>query len=203
MRFSETTLVDMLSGTDPQRTILLANIDFPSGMIYCHTGVGELYYNGNKYLGLGQMAEVAELQEDDSASANQVNLTLYIADNDVFSSVMNEDPTNRGVEIYLGALDENRQLTAAELIYAGDIVDFTLSKSSPYTATATISDWFEVWANPVNNAKYSDASQQILFPGDKFFDQVEALAKGINDMISGKVIGSGTSSGGSYTKNQL
>lgn len=205
MRFDSAALTDMLAGTDPQRTILLANIEFPSGMIYAHTGVGEVFYNGQRYTGLGQMAEVSEFSEDDTTSAKQLTVTLYIDDNDVFASVMNEDPLNHSAELYIAALDEHRRIAAVELIFAGDIVNFGLAKSKPYAASIVISDWLEIWANPINNAKYSDSSQQAMHKGDTIFDQVEALARGIDDTVAGKKIGTvnGGGSSNSTRRNQL
>ncbi|QSX32452.1 hypothetical protein JYB87_11810 [Shewanella avicenniae] len=205
MRFDSAALSDMLAGADPQRTILLANIEFPSGWIFAHTGVGEVFHNGQRYTGLGQMAEVSEFSEDSTTSAKQLTLTLYIDDSDIFASVMNQDPMNRAAEVYLASLDEHRRISAVELLYAGDIVNFSLAKNKPYAASIVISDWLEIWANPVNNSKYSDSSQQALHAGDTIFDQVEALAKGIDDTIAGKQIGTGSSGGssGSRRRNQL
>lgn len=189
MRINDLTIQQLLTNSDPKRLIVFAKLDFPSGTIRAHSGVGSRVYKGETYLGVGNLASVSGVKESAGTSANRISFSIKHTDQALFASVLNDNPIGRLCEMHLVKLDENRQIVGGTLLFSGEIVDYALEKGRPYTISVTASDWFEVWGRPVQNSKWTDESQKAIYPNDRFFDQVEKVAQGIDDTIPGRRIG--------------
>lgn len=196
MRLENPTIQALLQNSDPKRLLVFAKLEFPSGTIRAHSGVGPRDYNGETYLGVGNLASVSQLKESAGTSANRITFSIRHNDPALFASVINDNPVGRLCELHLVKLDADRRIIGGTLLFSGEIADYVLEKGNPYTISVTASDWFEVWGRPVQNSKWTDESQKALHPGDKFFDQVETIAQGIDDTIPGRRIGNWRPGGG-------
>ena len=57
--------------------VYACQLDFPDGMVFAHTGTGDLVLDGITYQGVGSFGEVGEAQESSSSgSPMSVDLTL-------------------------------------------------------------------------------------------------------------------------------
>lgn len=196
MRIQNPTIQALLQNSDPKRLLVFAKLDFPSGTIRAHSGVGPREYNGETYLGVGSLASVSALKESAGTSANRITFSIKHNDPALFAAVINDNPVGRLCELHLIKLDTDRRIIGGTLLFSGEIADYVLEKGNPYTISVTASDWFEVWGRPVQNSKWTDESQKELHPGDLFFNQVERVAQGIDDTIPGRRIGGGHRPGG-------
>lgn len=151
-------------------------------VVRVHTGLGDRTLDGNSYVGIGELAKIGVVKENAGSSANQMTLELKILDKPLLIESLNTDLSDIEVSIHLVALDSKRKFAAAQMyFYEGDISDQAivkgnLAKEIPYLLKLTLSDWYERWSQPANAARCTDAAQQLLHPGDKFFDQVEVIA---------------------------
>ena len=166
----------------PSRLLAFAELNFKSGWVRVHTGVGSRVYNGQTYLGIGELGSIGRVRENASQSGNRTTLSLVVRDPSLLREVMNEDPNGRECFIHLVAFDENRQITeGADYFIDAEMVDLKVitgkrAANKPAVIKITINDWFERWAQPVEVVKTTDAAQQELHPGDRFFDLVEVIA---------------------------
>jgi len=199
MRFTEPSIEQVLLSTDPKRQLVFAELEFPSGWVRAHTGVGERTYNGQVYLGVGELAKIGKFKESAGKSPNGFEVSMMFDDLTLFSDIVNEDPTGLTARLHLIGLDENRRIQGGALLFDGFNGGLSVKKGKPFTATLRLTDWYERWSNPVRNARISDAAQQAIHPGDKIYDQVEKLAKGIESDVPGQHVG-GSAGGGSSTK---
>jgi len=156
--------------------LLFVALEFSSGWVRVHTGVGNRTYLGQTYMGIGAFGKIGSVKENASEAANRITLSLVVNDPTLINEVMGLDPCGNDCLIYIVDLDANRQITTGNLLFDGDMVDFQLKKGKPSLINVICSDWMERWANPTNNARCTDAAQQALYPGDTFFNQVEVLA---------------------------
>lgn len=168
--------------SNPSRTLAFVELEWPSGWVRVHSGIGTRSHNGNEYLGVGEFGGISDFSEDAKSSANRMQLSLRIMDNTLLGEVMNNDPNGRDCFIHLVALDENRQIVESQdYVFDGRIVDVQvkrgdIAKEIPAQVSITCSDWFERWAQAPEVYRTTDAAQQHLHPGDKFFDQVEVIS---------------------------
>ncbi|KGJ90632.1 hypothetical protein ND2E_3443, partial [Colwellia psychrerythraea] len=118
-------------------------------------------------------------------------------DTTLVRDVLAEDPIGNSAELDIVVLDENLRILDGDVLFSGTIGDLDVVKSDIAKVTISLVDWLEVWNRPIENNLYSDAAQQALYPGDKFFDQVELLAsKPLNSGVAGSPVGSGGGNGG-------
>ncbi len=190
MRFENPTISELLSNSEPKRLRIFGEIQFPQTTIRAHTGVGTRTYEGKEYLGVGNLVNISQFKENANRSANRLTVSISHTDQSLFSQVVNDNPIGGEATLHLVKLDEHNQIIGGEVLFSGEIVDYALKKGKPYTISVTLSDWFEVWGLPVENSKFTDASQKHKHPDDDFFNQVEKLAKGIPDTIAGRYVGS-------------
>lgn len=155
---------------------MFVELEFPDAWVRVHTGVGERVYKEQTYQGIGQLGKIGQVKENASDSANRITLSLIVNDSSLINQVMGLDPCGSDCIIHLVDLDENRQIGDGQLLFDGEMVDFQVQKGMPARINITCSDWMERWASPANNIRCTDAAQQMLHPGDQFFNQVEVLA---------------------------
>ena len=166
----------------PSRLLAFAELEFESGWVRVHSGVGERIYNGQSYLGMGELGGIGQVTESASSSGNRMNLSLKVHDPALLGEAMNEDPNGKDCYIHLVAFDEHRRiLEGADYVVDGEMVDMKIrrgdvKKNIPAIINITVNDWIERWAQPVDAPKTTDEAQQFMYPGDRFFDLVELIA---------------------------
>lgn len=126
----DTQLLSALSGTF--NPITLVFVDWPSSPVYTHSGIGDVSFNGQTWLGLGKYGGISIPSED--LSLVNTKATLSVAGNLVdLLAELNADPRNSDVLIYFGVTTEpagNVLVGEPTLIFSGyvDSVDFSLNK---------------------------------------------------------------------------
>lgn len=166
----------------PSRLLVFAEIEYENGWLRLHTGLGERVYKGKTYYGVGEFAGIGKYSENGNNSSSRITLSLKLRDLAVFTELMNFRPIGHDCYMHLVAFDEDRKIIeGADYVVDGESVDYKArrgdeEKKIPALATLTVSDWMERWMQPTNAAKTTDAAQQILHPGDKFFNLVEVIA---------------------------
>ena len=199
-RFTEPSIEQVLLGTDPKRQLVFAELEFPSGWVRAHTCVGERTYNGQVYLGVGELAKIGKFKESAGKSPNGFEVSMLFDDLTLFSDIVNEDPTGLTARLHLVGLDDKRRITGGALLFDGFNGGLSVKKGKPFTATLRLTDWYERWSNPVQNARITNEAQQAIHPGDRIYDQVEKLAKGIDSDVPGQQVGGGRPGGGASPK---
>ena len=170
------------ANANPSRLFAFVELNFKSDWVRVHTGVGTREYNGQTYIGIGELGSIGRVRENASQSGNRTTLSLVVHDQSLLSEVMNEDPSGRECFVHLVAFDENRQITeGADYFIDAEMVDMKVVRgkqkaNKPSVVKITINDWLERWAQPVEVVKTTDVAQQELYPGDRFFDLVEVIA---------------------------
>lgn len=175
------TMLEAAKAT-PTRLLAFAEIETSSGWVRVHTGRGERIYNGQSYLGVGEFAGISSFSENASSSSNRTQISLKVLDPALLSEVMNVDFNGYDCYVHLVAFDEYRKITeGVDYVIDAEIVDGKVkrgnaSKQIPSIINLTLSDWIERWSQAADAPKTTDAAQQDLYPGDRFFDLVEVIA---------------------------
>ena len=66
---------------DNYRMIAMAELDYPSAPVYVHSGVGEIFFGGHTFLGVGQLGKMSSLEETSELQTFGFQLTLSGVDN--------------------------------------------------------------------------------------------------------------------------
>ncbi|MBL3571515.1 hypothetical protein BV509_17820 [Rhodovulum sulfidophilum] len=155
---------------------LLVQCRFDSGELNMFTGHGTVAWEGATYLGAaGQMLRIGEAQETSGGEMPGLTLTLSGLDPEVVALAELEEFQRRRVTLRLALFDPEGRIEAADVLWDG-LADTLDSDDGPDTATATLA--CEERAMDLGRKRpfyYLPEDQQRRFPGDRFFDLVQAI----------------------------
>ena len=157
---------------EPNVSILtFVMLDFASGIVRVHNGLGTYTWGGNDWIGVGSLGTVSQLEEGADVSPYGITLTLSALDAVVSGAALNEDYFMRPVAIYIGALSAEDVLLNDPLQMWGGHMDVMSVTAGAENDQVTINCESELAAfDRSSNLKYTTQSQQQFYPGDVFFN---------------------------------
>lgn len=154
------------------KIVMFAEMDFASGTVYAHDGLGTYTWGGHDWLGVGDFGSISSIQEGAEVSPYSISLTLSALDPSMSSSALSEDYFMRDVTIYLGALDEDDALIDTPVqVWSGfmDVMTITAGSTSGDAITLTCESELAKFDRS-SNLKYTHAQQQKVDSSDLFFE---------------------------------
>lgn len=169
---------DMVAAMEQENIVLVlaVQIDFPSGITRVHTGTGIIIINGQTFSGVGTLGEIGSVSEENSTKSSTMALGLSGLDISSIATTLNEPCVGREVMVYIGALGEDGQIKAANLLFEGFITDSALQAGKKSMLNYTVANVFERWSLGLPD-RFTDHSQQHLYPGDHFFRYVGQMSE--------------------------
>ncbi len=155
--------------------VVMADLDFVSGIIRVHDGSGSLAFGGNTYSGVGTFGGVDTVDENIDIVARGIKLTLSGVDSAFVTPTMTEVYQNRDVTLYLGFVnqDTGALLATPETIWEGRMNQMSI-RIDKGIATIELSCEHRMRREP-RVARYTDEDQRVIFSGDRFFDLMYAI----------------------------
>lgn len=155
-----------LQGAKP---LLLVKMQFDSGFLRLWSGRGDLEFNSETYLGVGDMGRLSQVEEGIEQRAFGITFELSGIPASFVSLALSEELQNRKAEFWLGFFDDDYVLiTDPILVFRGrmDTMDVQIGETA--TIAVTVESRLIDWNRP-RIRRYTDADQQERFPGDKGF----------------------------------
>ena len=151
--------------------ITFVMMDFTSGIVRIHNGLGTYTWGGEEWIGVGSLGAVSQFEEGADVSPYGITLSLSALDADVSGEALNQNYFMRPVNIYIGALSADDELLNDPLqIWSGHMDVMTVTAGAE-NDTITIKCESELAAfDRSSNLKYTDQTQQRFYPGDVFFN---------------------------------
>lgn len=151
--------------------ITFVMMDFTSGIVRIHNGLGTYTWGGEEWIGVGSLGAVSQFEEGADVSPYGITLSLSALDATVSGEALNQNYFMRPVEIYIGALSVDDELLNNPLpIWSGHMDVMTVTAGAE-NDTITIKCESELAAfDRSSNLKYTDQTQQRFYPGDVFFN---------------------------------
>lgn len=152
-----------------------AFLDFPDGAMRCCTHTSSLTWAGETWLGVGQLGGISEIDEDAMLRPIGCTLTLSGMDGTVASAAMEQAYHGRAVAVYEGYINDGALVADPELIFRG-IMDVMTMAVGATDATISVQCEGELarWERH-SGLMYTHESQQQVYPGDNFFDQIPLI----------------------------
>jgi hypothetical protein len=158
------------------RPIYLVDMEFSSGSIYLWSGMGDLTYNSNTYLGAGDLLSIGAIQETAELTANGATITLGGIKQSLLTLARDEPYQGRPLIIRLGAFDENGDLIASPVILFSGFMDIMTIADSGDTSTITVTVENKLIAfQRTAVRRYTAEDQKIEHPTDKGFEFVAKI----------------------------
>ena len=156
--------------------LYLCELDWPDGMVRLHTGIGALMYQGQEYLGSGNLGKVGDITDNAEKGRHQCLLTLSGLDDAQVAQAIEHECYGRSGVLRIGFLDKHSRLdeAAVHTLFAGDIDQIAIDKGEKNSLSVTLTSDNLERAQRLS-ARYNDESHQRRHSGDRFFRYVTAM----------------------------
>lgn len=159
------------------RPIGFVELEYDNEWVRLHTGIGEVTWGGQTWLGVGDLGSIDNIEETNELQVNGISLGLSGINNDLLDHLLNKDYQGRPLRIYMGWLDADFQLIAdPELVFFGymDTQSVSIGETSTINITAEnrLVDW-----DRARVLRFNNETQQARFFGDRGFEFVEQAAE--------------------------
>ena len=188
--FSTQLLAELRS--EVSHVLVFFHLDFDGGLLRLHTGLGDLVWGGNTWTGIGNIADIPNIEEGPGASPRAITLRASGLDSDILDAAFAEDYINRECILYMGALNTSGGLVAdPDEIFRGGIQQMimTMGGDDGDTIDIVVESELERLNRP-GSARYSNAYHQSEQASDEFFEYA-ALLSSRNPVWRGQTVNVG------------
>lgn len=170
------TAMQAVATAEIVRPIYLVDLEFASGSIYLWSGLGDLSFNSNTYIGAGDLLDIGAVQESTELTATGAQITLGGIKQSLLTLARDEPYQGRPLTIRLGAFDENGDLIASPVIVFSGFMDVMTINDSGETSTITVSAENKLIVfQKTAVRRYTAEDQKIEHPNDKGFEFVAKI----------------------------
>jgi hypothetical protein len=156
------------------RLRLLAELDFPSGIVRVHDGVGNVEWMGNTYGSIGGFGSVEEMVEDTRSTPKQLVVRLAGVPNEALGSAMTENYQGRDFRLLMGWLnDAGHWVAAPEEIWYGHMDVMKVRMGQNASEIRLVCEDPDYAAHDIRRMTLED--HQRDFAGDKFFELLKFI----------------------------
>lgn len=157
------------------RPCFLAKLLFPTESVYAWTGVGNLVWNGDTYLGVGTFGSVSTINETNAVQAQGISLILSGIPTDLFRTAM----TDLGwgdAAVYMGFIGPTGALIGNPIpIFIGFIDQPTIDVAADSVKITIAVENRLADLNRTRGGRYTDADQRKRYPQDGSLKYVQYL----------------------------
>lgn len=164
--------------SDHVAPIIFADLDFSSGHVRVHSGIGTIAWGGYDWSGLGAFGTVTGLEEKSELARKTITYNLSGVPNDLIGVVLSEDYQGRSAKVYIGFFDTTtyQLLATPELLDSGLMDVSRIKEGKECSVSITAESRISAWSRPVVR-RYTDAEQQAKFAGDKGLEFLSQAAQ--------------------------
>ncbi len=153
------------------RAAILTVIYFDSGTTYNWTGVGNIIYDGQLYVGVGDSVSFGRMEESQVVKATGTVMVLSGVKSSLISIALQEQYQGRRAEIFFAVLDEQFNIIDTPYqIFAGamDVMEIEDDGQKAQISMTVENDLIDLFKARVRN--YTSEDQKAFFPNDRGLD---------------------------------
>ena len=158
------------------RLVLLVEIDWPSGPVRVHTRVGEKFWDGKIWQGVGEMGQITGLAS--GKRIGQFTLVLNSPDISLLNETNKDGVVGRQVRMWMCSMDENRRINASNLIAFKYVSSVVNKPGKVHQVSISCGGPRDRFKSAKENHRFTSASFRERYPNDSYCDEIEALARG-------------------------
>jgi hypothetical protein len=178
------------------RPVYLVDMEFSSGSVYLWSGLGDLTFNSNTYIGAGDLLSIGAIQETTELTANGASVTLSGIKQSLLTIARDEPYQGRPLIIRLGAFDDAGDLISSPVIMFSGFMDVMTIADAGETSTINVTAENKLIAFQTTAVRrYTAEDQKIDHPADKGFEFVAKIQE--KEIVWGRVSPTSMSGGSS------
>lgn len=159
------------------RPVLLARMDFASGLVRVTDAPADISVSGETYLGLGRLGSVSAVQEGTELQAYALQLTLSGIPPELISLALLDSYQGRDVRLFLLLLDDAHQPAGSPLLlFRGRMDTLDIALGDQATISLTAQNRLADWERP-RLSRYTHEDQKVAYPDDKGFEFIAQMAE--------------------------
>ena len=160
-----------------KRPLILVELDFASGFVRVHSGVGDFVWGDKTFKGVGQFGKIIEIEETEAVQANPLRMELSGVSPEIVSISLGENYRGRPGRIWIAYLDEDYKAIGQPIgpfIGKMDTMDGEIGKTGAITLSMEnrVAEW-----ERARIRRYTHADQQAEYPDDFGLEFVSAVAQ--------------------------
>lgn len=158
------------------RPLLLVTGVFDSETLRFWNGLGTLTFDGQDYVGAGQLLRIDPITETQKTEARGMKLELSGVPSDLIAVALQEDYQDRQVTIDLALTDTSGVIILDPFrFFSGkaDVMEIEEGAQSAVIVLSAESDLITL--KRVTDRRRTPEDQKLTYPSDTFFDSVAAL----------------------------
>lgn len=153
-----------------------AMLTFKSSTQYVWSGVGNLIWNSQTFVGVGSLAKVGTIQEGTDVQAYGTTVSLSGIDPVLLNECMTDMQPGAPVTLWFGLLSNGVVVGTPYQIFSGTMDQPTVSiNAETLTITLALENRM-LDLSRASNRRYTSADQRLYYPNDSAFGWVEQLS---------------------------
>lgn len=147
--------------------ILLAQLEFDSATLYMWSGLGDLVWDGNTYIGAGNLINVSTIEESQNLEAKGIVCSLSGIPSTLVAIALGERSRGRPFRLWLGAINtvggEDALLLESGdslLLESGDVL--LLESSGAAVPNALVEDPYRIFTGLMDVMELSDDGETAI-----------------------------------------
>jgi len=156
--------------------VLIGSFDYGSGVLRAWSGIGDLIWAGNTYLGVGHLLSVSPVSETVQLKAEGVQFKMTGIPQARLAQVLGEDYQGRPAKLWIGVLDTAGNLIADPVMVLDgrmDTVEIDEGGDAAIITQHVESELIDL--RRPRTSRYTDVEQKALYPGDRGLEFVASL----------------------------
>jgi len=167
--------------------VTFVRLDFGSGVILLHTALGNLVFDSETYIGIGDLGSIDPIEENDEVTPSGIVMNLSVVPSEYISIALSEDYQGRDCKIFTGLFDEEYSMIVDPfLVFQGrmDYMEINLGKENGSIALH-VENHLADWSRP-RVRRYNNRDQQAEYPSDRGFEYVEQMIE--KEIVWGRTV---------------
>lgn len=158
--------------------LAMVEMDFASGMLRVHSGVGQVVWGGNTYTGASWLGKIEDWREGESLQAYGVQLSLSGLQGELVSLSQQEHYRGRSLKIWVAFLDDDGQIVGEPVGPWRWRMSTLDGEYTGKTGTLVLSAGSRMaWWERANPSRYTDEDQRADYPDDYSCEFVSASSE--------------------------
>lgn len=154
--------------------VVLVKLEFDTPL-FVHSGIGNIVFDGDTYLGVGDLGAVDSVEESESLGPSQIRLTLSGIDANLISEALDAGNYGDVISVYEGYRQDDGTLVADPwLVGRGQYEHSTIVLGKQNAVSIVVHHDLARLAEKSGD-RYTDADQQDKFAGDTGFSFVASM----------------------------
>lgn len=161
---------------DVVRPIIFIKAEFDSGDVLMWSGLGDLDWAGETWLGGGSLLGVEAIEESAEVKATGTRVSLSGIPSELLSIALQEDYSGRPLSIWFGATDESGNIIADPvLLFKGRMDVMSIQEGSEFSKIDVTVESRLIEFERARERRYTSEDQKIDYPNDKGLEFVSSI----------------------------